>query len=291
MSKSIGGGGTANILKLIHGYRLKPKHRLGQNFLIDDSVYEDIIGAAKLSLDDVVLEIGAGLGTLTERLSPLVKQVIAVELDHKLAVILRRRLAQRVNIKIIEKNILAVPLTDFGVRRPYKVVANIPYNITGAFFKKFLTQDTQPAAMTVLVQREVGQRIVAKPGRMSLLALSVQLYATPVLVRPVSASSFYPSPQVNSVILNVLDIHSFPFADVDEKLFWRVARIGFAARRKQLHNNLSAGLRLTAVQAGAVLKEAGLAPKVRAEDLSVIDWSNLAKRLRFFVQNRAWDKI
>ncbi|KKU49191.1 MAG: Ribosomal RNA small subunit methyltransferase A [Parcubacteria group bacterium GW2011_GWA2_46_9] len=267
-------------LDLLRRYRVRPNHRQGQNFLIDDSVYEDIIRAAKLSPEDVVLEIGAGLGTLTERLSPLVKRVMAVELDHRLAAILRHRLSPFHNIEIIEKNILAVSVSDLGLNQPYKVVANIPYNITGAIFKKFLMQDLQPVAMTVLVQREVGERIVAKSGKMSLLALSIQLYATPVLIRHVLASSFYPTPEVDSVILNVLNIHSFPFSDVDEKFFWRVARVGFSSRRKQLHNNLSASLNIPAIAASNALKEAELSPAVRAENLAVVDWHNLAQALR-----------
>ena len=244
----------ATVLDILRRYQLRPRYRQGQNFLIDDKVYDDIV-----------------------------KQVVAVELDGKLVSILRPRLKIYSNVKILEKNILAVSAAEIGLRQPYKIVANIPYNITGAIFKKFLMQDTQPTAMTVLVQREVGERIVAKAGRGSLLALSVQLYATPALVRRVPASSFYPSPEVESVILRVSGIHSFPFNDIDEKFFWRVARTGFSAKRKQLHNNLSSGLKITASQAGAVIRESGLAPMIRAEDLAANDWSNIAKRLRLLL--------
>lgn len=281
------GAAQLTVLDCLRRYHIRPARHRGQNFLIDQSVYEDIIKTAKLSKDDVVLEIGAGLGTLTERLSPLVRRVVAVELDHQLADILKQRLSALKNIEIIQNNILAVSAADLGLREPYKIVANIPYNITGAFFKKFLMTDIQPVALTVLVQREVGERIVAKPGNMSLLALSIRLYAEPSLVRIVPALSFYPPPEVESAILQISAIHPFSFTDVDEKFFWQVARVGFSAKRKQLHNNLSAGLGLTDAGAKTALKEAGLSLTVRAENLSLNDWRNLAKAIRPLLDKQA----
>lgn len=267
------------IQQLLRYYHIKPNYRRGQNFLIDDEVYEAIIKTAKLSKQDTVLEIGAGLGTLTERLAANAGRVMAVELDKKLTAILEHRLKGYKNINVINADILAHPVSKFNISSPYKVVANIPYNITSAILKKFLTQDISPTSLTLMVQKEVGERIQAGMGEMSLLALSVQLYSEPKIIQIVSRESFLPPPEVDSVILQISDVHPFPFADVSEKFFWRVARVGFAARRKQLKNNLVNGLGLAAEKILKILSKARIEDKARAQDLSIEQWHSLVYNL------------
>lgn len=267
------------VRELLSHYHLRPDERRGQNFLIDDEVYDVILKAAALTLDDAVLEIGAGLGTLTERLAAAARRVVAVEVDERLVAVLRRRLGALPNVAIVSRDILRVAVPTLGLAPPYKVVANIPYNITGQIFKKFLTQDVPPASLTVLVQREVGERIVAAPGDLTLLALSVQVYGQPRLVRVVPRDCFWPVPAVDSAVLHVADVRPFPFADVPEKFFWCVVRVGFVARRKQLHNNLAAGLQLSPSVVQRALALAGVAARARAQDLSIESWHALAAAL------------
>ena len=274
----------AEVRTLLRERHILPNPRRGQNFLIADQVYGSILHTADLTSDDTVLEIGAGLGTLTAQLQPLVHKVVAVEVDGHLAALLRQRFLDHSNVAIEEVDILSVSVAELGLSSPYKVVANIPYHITSAIFKKFLTQDIQPTTMTFLVQQEVGERITAAPGAMSLLSLSVQLYATPCVVMRVPKTSFLPPPKVDSVLLQVAGIHSFPFADVPEKFFWRVARMGFAARRKQLKNNLTAGFHLEPSMVKAIIVKAGLQLAARPQDLTLDDWHAIAWLLFGIVQ-------
>lgn len=264
------------LLKL---YGITPKHTRGQNFLLDDSVYADILEAAELTNGDTVLEVGPGLGTLTARLADEVKEVIAVEVDAKLAGILSTRFKDVSNVRIMTADILANPVEKLGVGAPYKVVANIPYNITGAILKKFLSTDVKPTSMTLLVQREVAERLAAKAGSMSLLAVSVQLYGTPKIIRIVPRHAFKPAPQVESAVIVIRDIQEFPFVDILEKEFWQVVRIGFSAKRKQLKNNLASGLQLEHPVVVAAFEKIGLLPKCRAEDVTVEQWHQLVKIL------------
>lgn len=265
---------------LLKFYGIRPSKSKGQNFLVDEEVYDSIVRAARLQAGDTVLEIGPGLGTLTERLTAQVKHVVAVELDHLLVRVLHDRLVLIKNVTIVEGDILAKPVSAFNVTAPYRVVANIPYNITGAILKKFLTHDVQPTSMTLLMQKEVGERVTAKPGAMSLLALSVQLYGEPSIARIVPRTSFLPAPQVDSVILNIARIHPFPWTDVPEKFFWRVARIGFSAKRKQLHNNIAGGFQLSMSEAKKILESVGVQPIARAEALTLEQWHSLARELQ-----------
>lgn len=272
------GDEVRGLLKL-HG--ITPQHRRGQNFLIDDGVYDDILSAAELTPADTVLEVGPGLGTLTAKVADVAKRVIAVEIDPKLAIILAKRFTDQKNVTVMPADILAGPVTKLGVTAPYKVVANIPYNITGAILKKFLSTDTKPTSMTLLVQREVAQRLTAKAGDMSLLAVSVQLYGKPKLMRTIPRHSFKPAPLVESALIAIKDIQEFPYADADisEKQFWQVVRVGFAAKRKQLKNNLASGLQLEHAAVATAFEAVGLTPKCRAEDVTVEQWHQLTKQL------------
>ncbi|MFH1427415.1 MAG: rRNA adenine dimethyltransferase family protein, partial [Patescibacteria group bacterium] len=166
---------------------IKPSRSKGQNFLISEEIYEKIIEAAKLKKSDIVLEVGPGLGFLTEKLASRVKKVVAVELDDKLAKILQIRLRKQgiKNVEVMNEDILDFRIKNYELRK-FKIVANLPYNITSIFLRKFLSAEVKPELMVLMLQKEVAQRIVAKDGKMSILAVSVQFYAKPEIIDYVS---------------------------------------------------------------------------------------------------------
>lgn len=265
---------------LVAFYGVRPNQFRGQHFLIDDEVYEVMIRTARLQENETVLEVGAGLGTLTERLGQVAGRVVAVEIEPTFVRILKDRFHVHKKIEIVEGDVRKKSVAMLGVSEPYHVVANIPYYLTGIFFRKFLSQDRQPRSMTVLVQKEVAQRMVAKPGEMSMMALSVQLYATVSVVHFVPAKSFYPPPKVESAVVHCVDIHPFPFTDIEEKFFWRVVRVGFSSPRKQLKNTIQAGFpHSSASDIENIFASASILPNARAQELEIADWHRLAIEL------------
>ncbi|MDO8668721.1 MAG: 16S rRNA (adenine(1518)-N(6)/adenine(1519)-N(6))-dimethyltransferase RsmA [Candidatus Buchananbacteria bacterium] len=267
----------SEIKAICQEYNITPTKSKGQNFLFDQNVMEKIIQSAKLGPKDVVLEIGPGLGVLTDDLIKQSGQVTAVELDKKLIYFLRKKYASAPNLKIIEGDILKLNISTLDLKRPYKIVANLPYNITSNFIRNFLETENPPIEMIIMIQKEVAQRIVAKKGEMSLLSLSVQFYAEPKILFEVSRNSFWPSPQVDSAVISLKLKSSLPFSD--PKAFFKVAKIGFSAKRKQLHNNLANGLHLGNDQIKGFLKDMGLTEKIRAQDLAMEDWVKLLQKL------------
>jgi len=266
---------------LLRQWNLRPSKGLGQNFLCDQAVLEKIVAAAELTPDDVVLEIGAGLGTLTELLAQAAGRVVAVELDERLIPVLQSVLTDFENITLVQGDILALDPGDL-INAPnpqYKVVANLPYYITSAVLRHLLEANLKPRSMVLTVQREVAERIVAQPGQMSLLAVSVQLYGRPRLLFRIQPGSFYPAPRVESALLRV-DIHPTPLVDAKNRdAFFRVVRAGFSQRRKQLHNSLAAGLGRSSEEAAAGLEKAGIDPRRRAQALSLEEWARVAQSL------------
>ena len=273
---------------LLRQYDLRPNKGLGQNFLLNRAALEKIVVAAELTPDDVVLEVGAGLGTLTERLARNAGHVVAVELDQRLIPVLRSALADcnldQDNVTLIQGDILALdPAVLIGaanLRSPlsdlqYKVVANLPYYITSAVLRHLLEASLKPQRMVITVQREVAERIVAEPGRMSLLAVSVQFYGRPRVLFRIKPGSFYPSPGVESAVVRI-DLCAVPSVSVkDTAAFFRVVRAGFAQRRKQLRNSLAASLRLPPDEVASQLVKAGVAPQRRAQTLSLEEWARI----------------
>ncbi|MDY7077695.1 MAG: 16S rRNA (adenine(1518)-N(6)/adenine(1519)-N(6))-dimethyltransferase RsmA [Chloroflexota bacterium] len=273
---------------LLRQYDLRPNKGLGQNFLLDRAALEKIVVAAELTPDDVVLEVGAGLGTLTERLARNAGHVVAVELDQRLMPVLRSALADcnlgQDNVTLIQGDILAldpaVLIAAANLRSPlsdlqYKVVANLPYYITSAVLRHLLEASLKPQRMVITVQREVAERIVAEPGRMSLLAVSVQFYGRPRVLFRIKPGSFYPSPGVESAVVRI-DLCAVPSVSVkDTAAFFRVVRAGFAQRRKQLRNSLAASLRLPPDEVASQLVKAGVAPQRRAQTLSLEEWARI----------------
>ncbi len=265
-------------MELVRRYRIDPKRSLGQNFLVERAYLDRIVAAADLTPADRVLEIGPGLGTLTERLAAQAGSVVAVELDDRLIDLLRDRLAVWPNLRIVHGDILRLAPASLLAGSPqsedfaYKVVANLPYYITSAVLRHLLEAEQRPELAVVMVQKEVADRICAQPGDMSLLAVSVQFYAAPRLVQRVPAGAFYPPPKVDSAVLR-LDVYPQPVvSDVPPARFFEIARAGFGQKRKQLANSLSAGLGRPKSEVAAALRAAGIDPARRAETLALSEW-------------------
>ena len=273
-----------NVAALLRTYDLHPKKSLGQNFLSDPAILGRIVAAADLTPDDTVIEVGPGLGHLTRLLAERAGRVLAVELDGRLIPILRERLADLPNVEIIHGDILqfSIPNSQFPnlpISQSTKIVGNLPYYLTSAILRHFLEKEPRPCLMVVTVQREVAERIVAGPGAMSLLAVSVQFYSRPRIVARIKAGAFYPRPQVDSAVVR-LDVAARPTValpeGVDEAAFFRLVRAGFSQKRKTLRNALSAGLGIEPARAAEMLTRAGIDPRRRAETLSLAEWARLS---------------
>ncbi|RLC65891.1 MAG: 16S rRNA (adenine(1518)-N(6)/adenine(1519)-N(6))-dimethyltransferase RsmA [Chloroflexi bacterium] len=277
-----------NVRRLLDKWDIRPSKGLGQNFLVNQTTLEKIVAAAELAPHDVVLEVGPGLGTLTRRLAREAKHVVAVELDQRLIPVLQSELSNLSNVTLIQGDILAfdpaiLVSTASGQRTAsnthYKVVANLPYYITSAIVRHLLEASLKPQRMVITVQREVAERIVAEPGRMSLLAVSVQFYGQPRLLFRIKPGNFYPSPDVESAIVRI-DLHpTLPLSSQETPAFFRVVRSGFSQRRKQLHNALAAGLGKPSDAVAAQLSEAGVDPHRRAQSLSIEEWVRITRAL------------
>ncbi len=267
--------------EILRRHGLRPRKGLGQNFLVDRRALERIIAAAGLTPEDTVVEVGPGVGQLTQLLSDAAGRVIAVELDAQMVQVLREELAGRANVEIVAGDILEVNPGALAGGQPYKVVANLPYYITSAALRHLLEAQPSPTRLVVTVQQEVAERITAQPGEMSLLAVSVQFYGRPQRVARIPAGAFYPPPKVDSaaVRIDVYPPDERPVQGIDPEHFFRVVRAGFGQRRKQLRNSLAAGLRLGTGDVEAALERAGIAPQRRAETLSLEEWAELSKQL------------
>ncbi len=262
---------------------IKAKKSLGQNFLKDEAVLNHIIESANLSKDDVVLEIGPGHGALTEKLAAVCKQVIAIELDERLIELLHTKFVGNQNVEIIQGDILKINLPELVASSQllvhgYKVVANLPYYITSPIIRLLLETKYPPTEMVVMVQKEVAERIVAKPGAMSILAVSVQYYAKAEFLFTVFKQSFEPMPKVDSAIIKMSVTSNQQLVTSDKektKKFFRIVKSGFSAKRKTLINNLSNGLQLEKKVVEEKLAQLGFSANTRAQELGVEDWRKL----------------
>jgi len=278
-------GVALSVRELLDKYNLRPRKGLGQHFLADPNILRKIVEAAELSREEVVLEIGPGLGTLTRRLAEAAGRVVAVELDEGMLDLLRAELCHLPNLELVQGDILQLdPATLVGgplvpaLRPPpvYMVVANLPYYITSAVIRHVLEAEPPPRRVVLTLQNEVARRIVAGPGSMSLLAVSVQFYGKPRIVAKIPAGAFVPSPKVDSAVVRI-DTYETPPVDVpDVDAFFRVARAGFGQKRKQLKNALAAGLGLPPGEVAAGMARAGVEPQRRAETLNLVEWGRLA---------------
>ena len=267
---------SVQVGKLLRQTGIRPKKRLGQHFLVDEAILNTILVAAELSSEDIVIEIGPGLGVLTAELARRAGKVIAVELDTKLASLLKRKLASVPNVNVINADILKVsPSQLLETKGDYKVVANLPYYITSPILRHFVEASPKPSLMVVMVQKEVGNAIVAGPGEMSLLAVSLQVYSKPKIVSYVSSQSFYPPPKVDSAIVrfDLLPQPAVKVADING--FFQVVKCGFSSPRKQLHNSLAQGMGVKPAEVAPLLERAGIESQRRAETLSLEEWARL----------------
>jgi len=259
---------------------IQPSKFRGQNFLIDNNILDKIEKVAYLNKNDNVLEIGPGFGALSQRLINSGSKILAVELDKFLYNFLVEKYQDQKKIKIVNKDILK--LTDSEIKKylskKYKIIANLPYSITSAALRKFLESKIPPIEMIVMIQKEVGERILAKPGQMNLLALSVQFYGVPKILFKVKSTSFYPQPKVDSVILQISEI-GVNKPKVDESKFWKIARAGFSSKRKKLLGNLVKAGFGTRQQIEQVFDKINLQHSTRAQELSLDDWNRICNEI------------
>ncbi|MCA9338817.1 ribosomal RNA small subunit methyltransferase A [Candidatus Saccharibacteria bacterium] len=257
---------------------IKPNKNLGQHWLKDEQSLEYIVDCANITPEDTVLEIGPGLGTLTSALAKKAQKVIAVEFDELLAQKLKKSFVGSKKVEVIHSDILAFNL--FKMPKNYKVVANVPYYITAKIVQLLTTASNQPNKIVLLVQKEVAERLAAKPGNLSILGVSAQYYAEVSLGRVVSAALFTPPPKVDSQVV-ILKMRSEKlFSDIDEQHFFKVVKAGFSAKRKKLRSSLSGSLAIDKKEAEELLKQANISPDLRAEALTLEQWAALSRIIK-----------
>ena len=268
-----------NIPALLRQYDLHPSKGLGQNFLQDETALQKIVSAAEIEGADAVLEVGPGLGSLTRYLALSARSVTAVELDRKLFPALQAVLAPYQNVHLVQGDILELNPAELMDAPGYLVVANIPYYITSAVIRRLLEAERPPRRVVLTVQEEVAERICAAPGKLSLLALSVQVYGKPTITARIPAGAFYPPPNVDSAVLCV-ELYPQPVIPTPQlDKFFTLIKAGFSQKRKTLRNSLSGGLRLPPAQAESLLAAAGIDPMRRAETLDLEEWGKLVNNM------------
>lgn len=256
---------------------MKAKKSLGQNFLKSELALKKIIEAGEIKPEDIILEIGPGKGALTKKLLEKAELVIAVEKDRELFEFLKKKFEKEITEKkliLVEEDILEFQIVNYELQK-YKIVANIPYNITGAILKKFLTEQNQPECMILMVQNEVAKRIVANDKKESILSVSVKAYGEPKMIMKVPARYFSPAPKVDSAIIAIKNISRkfFNKNNINEKNFWEIVKTGFAHKRKLLSSNLKP---LFGNNTSKVLEQARIKENSRAEDISLDEWKMIA---------------
>ena len=267
---------------LLYAHDMRPNKAFGQNFLVDRGVLQNIVAAADIQANDQILEVGAGTGVLTRELAQRARRVVAVEIERDMLALLTETTRHYSNVERLARNLLFVdPFEVFG-KESYKLVANLPYYITAPTFRHFLESANPPRCIVVMVQAEVAQRIVAQPGDLSVLAVSIQFYGRPQIVARVPAQAFYPAPKVDSAILRI-DVHeTAPLTTEERDSFFRVVQAGFSEKRKQLHNSLTHGLHRKNEEVRALLTTAGIDTSRRAETLSIAEWLKLWHTLQTY---------
>lgn len=254
-----------------------PIKKLGQHWLRDPDALNAMCEAAQLDEYDVVLEVGPGLGTLTELLAERAKQVVAVELDARLAKNLSGKVASK-NLQVVQQDILGFDLSSLP--KNYTVVANIPYYLTNNLLRKLCESSNPPQQIALLVQKEVAERITAGPGDMSLLSVSAQFYNEVSKGMLVPAELFEPPPKVDSQIVSLVRRPKPLFLDIDTKEFFRIVKAGFSQRRKKLRSSLSAGLHISKSQSEELIADAKLSPSARPQELSLDQWHQLCVAIK-----------
>lgn len=272
------------IRSLLATYGITPKKQWGQNFLVNRSVIGKLLDAASLSPRDTVLEVGPGVGAITIEIAKRAKRVVAVEKDKRLIPILKKTLEPFDNIEIVEGDIRKISVTDYGFPvAGYKLIGNLPFYLTNFLLRMFLESKNHPKEMTLVVQKEVGKRIVAKPPRMNLLAVSVQFYATPKIVAPIPRNSFWPQPEVEGSIIALKLLTPRALRTKDARTFFRVVRAGFSHPRKYLLSNLRKKLGIPREIMDKTCTALSLSPTVRAEEISLSSWEAIRSFLKKYI--------
>ncbi len=276
--------------RLLKRLGIKPKKSLGQSFLTSSSISQAIVRAADVKQDDVVVEIGPGLGILTTALAQTGALVIAVELDERLIAYLRDTFSHNPRVYLVHGDILDIPPTQLlqiaSASPPYKLVANIPYYITSAVLRHFLESPPRPSLIVMTMQKEVAQRIEARPPEMNLLALSVQLFGRPEIMMEIGPGAFYPPPKVTSAVVRVVVPDRPPHAVSDYAILFRIARACFQQARKKAAGTVSRALGIPRDQVEDILLDLGLDTKVRPQDIPVEAWAELTERLKHLLSER-----
>jgi len=256
-------------------HNIRASKKLGQNFLIDKTILDKIILASHLTKNDIVLEIGPGIGTLTRELANAAKRVIAIEKDNKLAKILKKNMSKCQNVEILQDDIMKLPsLPDEN----YKIVANLPYNIALLIIRKFVEEKNPPQEMILMLQKEVAQKICAQKS--SLPKIAIELYSKTKILFYVPKESFWPMPKVDGAVIKITDIQK-NVPKIDKNLFFKILKAGFAHPRKTILNNLSKKLNIEKEKVNSWLKTSKINPKKRPEDLNLKEWTNLVSGFDF----------
>jgi len=271
------------LLPQLKGLGLAPRKGLGQHYLTDPNILAGIVTAAALPPDAVVIEVGPGPGTLTAELAQKAGRLVAVELDTRLAPMLAQLYADAPHVHILQGDALTLTpdqiLSSTGGMAPYFVIGNLPYYITSALLRHFLEADPPPERMVVTIQQDVAHRIIAKPPQMSILAVAVQAYTQPKIVRQLPPGAFTPPPKVHSAVLRLDRLPSPLVSPNQRRHFFSIVRAGFGQKRKTLRNSLSSGLNLSPLQVEDTLVAVGLSPKQRAQELDLQQWLAISKAL------------
>lgn len=262
---------------ILRRHGLDPKKSLGQNFIFDEQIVARIAEAARLQSDDQVLEIGPGLGSLTQQLASRVSRVVVVEIDERLIPLLVRTFGQQDHVEVVHADILQTEPAQYFAGR-YKAVGNVPYYITGAILRHLLSGASRPELAVLTVQKEVAERITAEPGDMTLLSVSVQFYAEVERLFVIKAGAFWPRPDVDSAVVRLTSRPANPVPPQEEERFFELVRIGFGQKRKQLQKNLRL-LGLPRPQIEEAFAQADIDGRRRAETLSLAEWSVLYSAL------------
>lgn len=280
-------------IQVLQKHEFQFKKKFGQNFLIDPHVLDKIVDAAQITKDDFVLEIGPGIGTLTQYLCENARQVLAVEIDDKLIPILKETLQPYDNVEVLHGDILKQDIQQiadtYNDGKPIKVVANLPYYITTPIIMELFESHVPLANVTVMVQKEVADRMKAEPGTKDYgaLSLAVQYYAKPYIAAFVPPNCFMPRPNVGSSVIRLDCLARVPVEVHNEKLMFRLIRASFNQRRKTLQNGIanSAELSFTKEQAARAIEQAGFDVRIRGEKLGLEEFARLADELERMTEN------
>ena len=256
-----------------HG--ISPKKSLGQNYIHDENTLARIIESAAIPPNATILEIGPGLGALSVGLAKIAQRLILIETDQRVKPILEAELDPFPNVEYYWEDFLESDLSQILGDEPYHVVANLPYYITSAIIRKLLDNSNRPQSLVLTVQKEVAERIIAKPGKMSILSVSVQLYGQASMVMTLNPGVFWPRPDVSSAVIKIDCYPEIPYNISNTKRFFQIVKAGFGQKRKQLKNALNKGLPLNSEQISALFTLSGIDPQRRAETLSIEEWSHL----------------